>query len=133
MFFCFFILLLKALNQCMQFDFFALSTTLIDTAKLQLPPISLYPFVPFCTFLYLFVTFCDFLCRFWDIIQRSFASREYGLRSGGSRWGCARQLDGRLPLVDLWSSSLRSVSVASAAAGFCLSSASEKLLFIQTK
>ena len=42
----------------MQFDFFALSTTLIDTAKLQLPPISLYPFVPFCTFLWPFVTFC---------------------------------------------------------------------------
>ena len=32
----------------MQFDFFALSTTLIDTAKLQLLPNSLYRFVTFC-------------------------------------------------------------------------------------
>ena len=56
--FCLFILLLKALNQCMQFDFFALSTTLIDTAKLQLLPDSLYRFVTFCVVLCRFVPFC---------------------------------------------------------------------------
>ena len=42
----------------MQFDFFALSTTLIDTAKLQLLPDSLYRFVTFCVVLYRFVPFC---------------------------------------------------------------------------
>ena len=41
----------------MQFDFFALSTTLIDTAKLQLLPNSLYRFVTFCVVLYRFVSF----------------------------------------------------------------------------
>ena len=51
----------------MQFDFFALSTTLIDTAKLQLLPDSLYRFVTFCVVLYRFVPFCVVLSRFFDI------------------------------------------------------------------
>ena len=53
----------------MQFDFFALSTTLIDTAKLQLLPDTVSTYVHLCLFMsiyvhLLFLKCCNSVCGF---------------------------------------------------------------------
>ena len=60
----------------MQFDFFALSTTLIDTAKLQLLPDTVSTYVHLCLFMSIYVHLLFLKCCNSVCVWLRFASSE---------------------------------------------------------